>query len=477
MKPHMILPGLFLVLVGMWPFTTWAVTLDANSIVVITTAAGHQVYGYEGSFAIAGSCAVWIDQRDPNRPAVYGVRLADPLHQEFVIDPNVPGCSRLAASGPLLVYDVALPFGEYRLRLADITDPGLPRLWEHVMAWAAYFLDISGSVIAYAGYDPQPTRDKVAIWDISDPNNWLPYPIDTLPESQSVAGLALDGNHVVWSANFGGDDAYVKVADITDRQNPQFGTAVLPPDISFERLDISGAWLVAAGQYTWQRRIFAVHNYTDVDHWNIGTLWQDGEGEYYVSGPRLEQPIAVWIVTTRVPSLLSGPPKPLAGTDEQRLKAGYLLPDNKFSVSTLRQSSEWLGAADISSANVVWSEATEPTELFKGVISPDCGDWGYKTGDLNRDCMVDLKDFALFAADWLECTLPNGPNCQSSLPTIQATPPCDDYIQAWHYDENWNLVGYTFVHNYVVVSYWGTDEVPNHRINSWTVCRYVRYGG
>jgi hypothetical protein len=477
MKKSLIIAGMFLAFFGFCPLTTLATTLDPNSIVELTTAPNHNLTGYEGSFAIAGSFAVWIDQRDPSgTPAIYGVRLADVTHQEFVIDASIPGCSQLAASGTRVVYDGALPTGECWLRMADITNPTQPRIFEQAMPGPVSYLDTSGPVIAYAGYDSQMGWDTVNIWEISDPNNWRSYSIAILPDGHSVSGLAIDGNHLVWSANYSGLDAYVTVADITDRHIPQLVTKVLPPDTGFERLDVSGTWLVAAGQYSWQRRIFAVRNYTDVENWNIGTLWQEGEGEYYVSGPRLEQPFAVWIVTTRAPSL-GGPPKGLDSTNEQRLKAGYLLPDNKFTVSTLRQSSVWLGAAEISQANVVWSEATEPTELFKGVIAPECGDWGYKPGDLNRDCRVDLRDFALIAADWLECTLPNGENCQSSPPTILATPPCDDYIQAWHYDENWNLVGYTFVHNYVVVSYWGTDNVPNHQINSWTVCRFVKYGG
>jgi hypothetical protein len=31
-----------------------------------------------------------------------------------------------------------------------------------------------------------------------------------------------------------------------------------------------------------------------------------------------------------------------------------------------------------------------------------CGDWGYLPGDLNRDCYVDLLDFAILAQQWLE---------------------------------------------------------------------------
>jgi hypothetical protein len=33
-----------------------------------------------------------------------------------------------------------------------------------------------------------------------------------------------------------------------------------------------------------------------------------------------------------------------------------------------------------------------------------CGDWGYLKADLNKDCYVDLRDFAEFAAQWLQST-------------------------------------------------------------------------
>ncbi len=42
-----------------------------------------------------------------------------------------------------------------------------------------------------------------------------------------------------------------------------------------------------------------------------------------------------------------------------------------------------------------------------------CGDPGtvYLAGDVNKDCKVDFKDFASFAATWLDCSDPNDPNC------------------------------------------------------------------
>jgi hypothetical protein len=37
---------------------------------------------------------------------------------------------------------------------------------------------------------------------------------------------------------------------------------------------------------------------------------------------------------------------------------------------------------------------------------PGCGDGGFLEGDINRDCSVDLFDFAVLAKDWLQDTLP-----------------------------------------------------------------------
>jgi hypothetical protein len=48
-----------------------------------------------------------------------------------------------------------------------------------------------------------------------------------------------------------------------------------------------------------------------------------------------------------------------------------------------------------------------PTLAWEDYL-PYCGDieHPYPVMDFNRDCRVDLADFAMFAADWLECTAP-----------------------------------------------------------------------
>lgn len=38
--------------------------------------------------------------------------------------------------------------------------------------------------------------------------------------------------------------------------------------------------------------------------------------------------------------------------------------------------------------------------------APQCGDAGYNQYDVNKNCVVDMADFAAFAEQWLECTYP-----------------------------------------------------------------------
>jgi hypothetical protein len=53
----------------------------------------------------------------------------------------------------------------------------------------------------------------------------------------------------------------------------------------------------------------------------------------------------------------------------------------------------------------------EPLNVI--IIDDDgsCGDWGYKTADINFDCNVDYEDFYLLASGWLNCTEPTDADC------------------------------------------------------------------
>ncbi len=65
--------------------------------------------------------------------------------------------------------------------------------------------------------------------------------------------------------------------------------------------------------------------------------------------------------------------------------------------------------------------------------------------------------------------------CVLAMPAALAAS-CDDYIEVWTFDANWNMIGYTYVHNHIVEWYWGTDKGPYHRVESWTECYSGRRG-
>lgn len=396
-----------------------ALTLDANSIADITTDVNSQVAGWEQTFAVSGDVSVWVDNRDPTwMPRIYGVNLSDVNHIEFLIDSNAIGFNQLAMSGNLITYAVQnFPSPQY-IRVADITNQNNPSIFDFLpLTPYVNTVDISGSMIAYLGSDPCTYRDTVYAADVTDPCNILQYVIYVVPENYYIMDITIDAGYVSWSSeNYDGED-YVQVADISDPNNPDIVTAQLPDGIIFENLDAAGRWLVSRGQQDRQVRIFAVHDYPDVNNWDIQTLWREGENsEYIVSGPRIGGPVTVWVTSDWAPALAQGP-APLAESEPgYMLKASYLMANGGVSPSsTLLKDANEMPAADVSNLQVVWSRYDMEMNLFKGLIELECGDWGYKRGDLNFDCKVDFIDFAIFAEDWLKCTRPDDEECEFGL--------------------------------------------------------------
>ncbi|MEN6385628.1 MAG: glycerophosphodiester phosphodiesterase family protein [Phycisphaerales bacterium] len=50
--------------------------------------------------------------------------------------------------------------------------------------------------------------------------------------------------------------------------------------------------------------------------------------------------------------------------------------------------------------------------MFNAGAYSECGDWGYAQMDFNKDCVVNIKDFAKFCEQWLVCSNPLEQNCQ-----------------------------------------------------------------
>ena len=52
------------------------------------------------------------------------------------------------------------------------------------------------------------------------------------------------------------------------------------------------------------------------------------------------------------------------------------------------------------------------SEKYNIALAPKaCGDLGYHSADANKDCTVDIQDFAAMASEWLKCTEPYVPGC------------------------------------------------------------------
>ena len=45
------------------------------------------------------------------------------------------------------------------------------------------------------------------------------------------------------------------------------------------------------------------------------------------------------------------------------------------------------------------------------ILDNDCGAAGYNSMDFNKDCLVNIEDFAEFTLQYLECSYPNVPAC------------------------------------------------------------------
>ena len=68
-----------------------------------------------------------------------------------------------------------------------------------------------------------------------------------------------------------------------------------------------------------------------------------------------------------------------------------------------------------------WMDCTMPgtagcTQFDPVGESPGCGQWGYFSGDVNADCIVDMNDFAAMAMAWLACTDPLNSACTAAMP-------------------------------------------------------------
>jgi hypothetical protein len=368
-------------------------------------------------FAISGNLAAWIDwQKNGGIRATF---INDPAHTQYTVDANVWNGGLIVVDGNTIMYSSMDPITERDIiRIANVSDINNPII-EDINVAPQYLssLDIKNGIAVYAVYDYS-TGTKIYAIDLSDPCR-TQYPAYQLVASEEYlyTNISLDNRLIAfsgWSDNLSG--YYLGVCDINDINNPQTTITLLPQDQENEiftdmyYLDTSGDWLVMNGSYMGQSGIFALKNYNaEPDDWVFVTIASFAGGEAYdASQAKIDEPFVVWTQQN------GNYPRKSSGTSYS-LMAAVLLENNRATASTLKQTSDpniYYSCADISGDQIVWNENIsdpitehEESELFNAQLQIDCGDAGYSLADLNHDCYVNFKDFALFADRWLDCTI------------------------------------------------------------------------
>lgn len=78
-----------------------------------------------------------------------------------------------------------------------------------------------------------------------------------------------------------------------------------------------------------------------------------------------------------------------------------------------------------------YATTEDTTFLFDNLKLDSCGYWGYRSMDINRDCVVNLLDFAMFAGGWLECTMPGEPGCEHTFFSIVILPDTQKWSETY----------------------------------------------
>jgi len=79
-------------------------------------------------------------------------------------------------------------------------------------------------------------------------------------------------------------------------------------------------------------------------------------------------------------------------------------------------SGDFRNSAKINSFDYILCKVAQPDAYGYWdniTVSAECRGW--LPADLNADCYIDFKDFALFANEWMDCSHPDDPNCENYL--------------------------------------------------------------
>ncbi|MHB0947245.1 MAG: LamG domain-containing protein [Sedimentisphaerales bacterium] len=89
-----------------------------------------------------------------------------------------------------------------------------------------------------------------------------------------------------------------------------------------------------------------------------------------------------------------------------------------------------------------WGGSIDEVRLTNGRRDPSefglkpCGEDGYNTSDINKDCYVDFKDFAILAESWMKCTDPSRLDCINCNELVFVPGTVDaNTVALWHLNE------------------------------------------
>jgi hypothetical protein len=411
---------------------------------------------YSG-FHIDGQITAWIDHRDEVDyiPGIYMTYFDDPSYTEYLVDPNAFDAEIVKVAGSNLFYNIRDPeLGKVIIRMADCTNPAapviqdidVPILGEGSVGGYLMSLDADNNLLVYATYDYSSYGYHLYAVDLNDPS----YPSYLIAEyvdnSYLYSNLALDGTTCTWSyedydSEMGMYYNLLAVADISDPNNPVIQTTILPGTekngMSIWNVDISGDWLAALGYYNGNNSLFCIFHFKNPDNtqWSVVEFYNNRmDTNVEMTPPAIDLPYVVWSVNSygifpsasAVPAASSQSQASSSATSAATIIAGATLLDNGKAVVNILKAFEnpslfvRVYGVQISGSNIVWSEDKEwyeddtyyhTTDLYGGTLVSDCGDWGYSFADLNHDCQVNLSDFVIFAGKWLDCTMPETPDC------------------------------------------------------------------
>jgi len=369
---------------------------------------------------------VWPTTDDQEMPAIDGDTV---VWQQFVAE---YGDYDIYVANLSTLLDAAIDKPEDPLLFVidEAGDQTNPAIYQDVVVWQDFIVsDGAGDF-------------DISAADISDPNEALIFAVTQIVDNDEQ-NPAIHGRFVIWQDGPAGDFG-IYGADITDLGNP-----IEFPIANFEFDQQSPA--IYRNTVVWQDMYFGDSDILAADIWLRNRPADFGVSliEHEQTNPAVSGDVIVW------QDNFSGDWDIYAADLSTSLKAGFSEPNNPFefaiatgessqtnpaidghliiwqddragnwdifgyNLTTRRQFQITDDAGDqtdpaISANTVVWQDSRDGNSQIYAVVldGPQVARCRSRLpGDVNNDCHVDFADFALMAAQWLECHLEPAEAC------------------------------------------------------------------